>query len=378
MSSLSISQFFKKYVAMVIIVVMFLLTGTTTTIFSKSAYQTDGEGRYGDVHLFEKPLFFNWSMFLGMSFCLVIYLVQYHVVPLFVKDYKSEEESMTWKGYLLIIIPSLCDFVATYLMNFGLLINHCIYCHFFLYSTENKKIYVFEMVGVAIIVISLAIIGSAAFAPGAQDGSSGSDDGDPWYLVLIGIVLILLAQLSQAFQTIVEEQFLHDVKAPVNFIVGLEGLYGLIICTILMPIMNLDFLPDDIQEDTIDTFIMLGHSWLLIFFSVGYVVSVLLFNYTGMMITDYVNAMVRNVMEPMRMISIWALSVSLYYIDNTYGEKVGWFTFIEIAGFILLTIGFCLYTKVFKIKAIFKYPTPQPSEEGYHSIEGPDEEKKRR
>ncbi|EDR26212.1 hypothetical protein EDI_076280 [Entamoeba dispar SAW760] len=103
---------------------------------------------------------------------------------------------------------------------------------------------------------------------------------------------------------------------------------------------------------------MLGNSAALICITIAYVFSILAFNVTGMMITDYVNAMVRNVMEPMRMITIWICSVFLYYVvDPDIGEKVGWFTFIEVFGFIFLTGGFLLYTRVIKIPKLFKYPS---------------------
>ncbi|EKE40737.1 hypothetical protein ENUP19_0203G0044 [Entamoeba nuttalli] len=374
------NTFVNKYLVMTSIIVVFLLTGTATTILSKTAYQLKAEGKDNDVHYFIKPLFLNWAMFLGMTLCLILYFIQFHILPLFKKDLKSEKESMTWKGFLLMLIPAFCDFLATYLMNFGLIVvpssvfqmmrgSIIVFTAILAVFYRKHKMYVFEIIGVIIIVVSLAAIGSAAFCPGAQpdvvetssgDSSSNTDGPKvyPWYATLIGISLILIAQFLQAFQTILEEQFLHDIKAPVSFIVGLEGLYGLIICSIMMPIMGLDFIPKGLYEDTLDTFIMLGNSAALICITIAYVFSILAFNVTGMMITDYVNAMVRNVMEPMRMITIWICSVFLYYVvDPDIGEKVGWFTFIEVFGFIFLTGGFLLYTRVIKIPKLFKYPS---------------------
>ena len=76
-----------------------------------------------------------------------------------------------------------------------------------------------------------------------------------------------------------------------------------------------------------------------------------------MMITDYGNAMIRNVVEPMKMITIWITSVFLYYvIDESIGENVGWFTFLEIIGFLLLTLGFVMYTRILKLPKVFTYP----------------------
>ncbi|ELP89481.1 hypothetical protein EIN_391360 [Entamoeba invadens IP1] len=378
--------FYEKYLVMTVVITVFLLTGTATTILSKTAYQLEGEGVDGDIHKFEKPLFLNWAMFLGMTLCLFIYFFQFYVLPLFKKT-ETKKESMNWKGYLLMLIPAFCDFLATYLMNFGLIWvsssifqmmrgSIIVFTAILAVFYRKQKMYMFEIIGVLIIVVSLCLIGTAAFCPGAQpdtssnSSSSGSNDTYDWYFTLIGIVLILAAQFLQAFQTILEEQFLHDIKAPVTFIVGLEGLYGLIICSIMMPIMGMSWVPEVIAEDTKDTFVMLGNTLSLSLITVGYVISILMFNYSGMMITDYVNAMVRNVMEPMRMITIWICSVFLYYVvDPKIGEKVGWFTFIEVFGFIFLTGGFLLYTRVIKIQKLFKYPPPEPEKE-----EGKDDE----
>ena len=86
----------------------------------------------------------------------------------------------------------------------------------------------------------------------------------------------------------------------------------------------MDWMIADLYEDTKDTFIMLKNEPKLIGIVIGHVCFVFMFNLTGMIITDYVNAMVRNVMEPLRMITIWITSVFLYYVvDESIGEKVG-------------------------------------------------------
>ena len=62
------------------------------------------------------------------------------------------------------------------------------------------------------------------------------------------------------------------------------------------------------------------------------------------------------------MIFIWIVSVFLYYaVDETIGEKAGYFTILEVVGFIFLVIGFLLYTKVIKINKLFTYPTRETS-----------------
>ena len=77
------NNFIHENLKITIIFIVFLLAGSASTILNKTAYQTAAEGRDGDVHYFTKPLFFNWGMFLGMSLCMIIYVVQYHIVPHF-------------------------------------------------------------------------------------------------------------------------------------------------------------------------------------------------------------------------------------------------------------------------------------------------------
>ena len=230
------SFFTVRNIKIAIIITLFLVCGTASVILSKTAYQLKAEGSIeGEEHYFTKPLFFNWSMFLGMSICLVIYFVRYLILPRVSKRFTSNKEKMTWKGYLLILMPSCCDFCATYLMNFGLIVvpssifqmmrgSIIVFTAFFSVCYRKAKIRIYEIIGVAIIVFALAMLGTVTFFPDYDDGtadsssSSGSGESSAWYLVLVGILLILLAQLLQAFQTILEEQFLHDIKAPVEFV----------------------------------------------------------------------------------------------------------------------------------------------------------------
>ena len=374
----------KKYVPMITIITVFLVGGTGSTIMPKTAYQTEAEGKDGDVHYFLKPLFLNWCMFLGMTLCLFIYFFEYIILPCFKKTKKDEpvldidepvegeKKLMTWKGYLLMLIPALCDFLATYLMNFALIVvsssifqmmkgSIILFTAILAVIYRKQKLFGYEITGVVVIIISLVVIGSATLCPSYQDTADSSLAGSTTEetsvgSTLVGILLIFIGMFLQALQTIIEEQALHDISAPVSFVVGLEGIYGLILCSCMMPIMGMDWVPADLYEDTKDTFIMLGNNPTLIGIIVVHVCFVFMFNLTGMMITDYVNAMVRNIMEPLRMITIWITSVFLYYvIDESIGEKVGLFTILEIIGFILLAFGFLLYTKVIKIPKVFKY-----------------------
>ena len=49
-----------------------MIAGTASTTLSKVLYDTEAKGVDGDIHKFQKPMFTNFAMFLGMSCCLLI------------------------------------------------------------------------------------------------------------------------------------------------------------------------------------------------------------------------------------------------------------------------------------------------------------------
>ena len=262
----------KKHYKIILIIVMFLIGGTGQTIMPKTAYQTEYDARDGETAKFIKPLFFNWCMFVGMTLCLIIYIVQYCLYP-YIKNWTNRQkhieqldgeetpnkpQRMPLKSYLLILVCSLCDFLATYLMNFSLIIvsssifqmmkgSIIVFTAILAIFYRKQKLFGFEWTSVGIIVVSLVVIGSATMCPGYQEGvqtveeslSVSEEPNDLRFILLTigGIVFILIGQFLQALETVIEEQSLHDINAPVTFVVGLEGIYGLIICSALMPIM---------------------------------------------------------------------------------------------------------------------------------------------
>lgn len=101
------------------------------------------------------------------------------------------------------------------------------------------------------------------------------------------ITFVIIAQFVGAVASIVEEKLLHDVQASPILVVGMEGLWSLILCSfVFMPITQ--FIPgvegDGLHEDTIDTFHMLIQNKLLAGLMVAFFFCVFIFNISGMLI----------------------------------------------------------------------------------------------
>ncbi|ELP90439.1 hypothetical protein EIN_016680 [Entamoeba invadens IP1] len=389
-------------VLLILLIILFLSMGTCTTIISKTAYAAISETKDGKEMPFERPLFFNFLMFFGMFLALIVYFVITIVKK--VKKYFAnrnkevfgmnetqtlspepkesdpqtfgeieEEHKLSLKQVLIIFIPALCDFCGTYMMNFGLLYvpssvyqmmrgSTIIFAMFLAIFWRKQKQRAFHFIGVGLIILALILVGCSMFIPTGHstedsESSESATKAKAWYFYLIGIALIICAQFLHALQTIIEEILLHDIKADVWFIVGLRGFYGCICCIIFfVAFYFMKFLPEALRENIVDTLYLFAHSPLIIGLCVCYIFIILLFNFAGTAVIQYSNAMIRNILEPMRMITVWIVSVFIYYaISTNFGESIGFNTILQVVGFVLLVLGFLLYTKVIKIPCWFNY-----------------------
>lgn len=98
----------------------------------------------------------------------------------------------------------------------------------------------------------------------------------------------MFGQIIQASQTVIEEHLLQGIEIDSDFIVGCEGLWGLIYTgCIFMPIAQ--FVPGEegssLHEDTIDSFYMISHSVVLLILNLVSIVCLLFLNYGSMNVT---------------------------------------------------------------------------------------------
>ena len=365
-----------------------LLFGTATVVVQKFLFEQSANGRacYVNPHKFSKPWFQTNSMFIGMCLALVVYECQ---KCLFKKKQPIDEQQslMTngeitddvkkanneWKMYFYVAGPACCDLVATSLMNVGLLyiqasvwqmlrgsmvLFSSIFCAFIL----KRPHYAYMWWSVLLIVIALAVVGvSSVCSTGV--GKAGVSQGQ----VIMAIFLTIGSQIIQASQIVVEDFLLHDMTASPVLIVGLEGMWGTIItCTLFLPIIqNIGGEEGNgVHEDTLDTFQMIGDNPTLLGFTILYIIVILLYNVTGMFVTNITSAVVRTILEGLRTLCIWVVQLIIYYSilgtdygnkHSTLGEEWTDWSWMQLSGFFLLFTGMLLYNKIIRVP-FFKYP----------------------
>merc|ERR1712062_887130 len=131
----------------------------------------------------------------------------------------------------------------------------------------------------------------------------GSDDHDPQSL-LLGDVLIVCAQVIVASQMVYEEKFITKYNVPALKAVGWEGTFGFMtLATLLIPFY---FIPA-------------------------------FFNFAGISVTKEMSATTRMVLDSVRTLVIWGVSLAL-----------GWqqFQYLQLIGFASLVTGMCIYNDI--------------------------------
>jgi len=132
----------------------------------------------------------------------------------------------------------------------------------------------------------------------------------------VGVLLVILAQVFTATQFVVEEKFLGGYNLPPMQAVGLEGIFGVGILAIAMPIMYFGGgKPEDVSAvgnffDIRFAFDMFLKYPEIAVSSIGCVISISLFNFFGLTITKVMSATSRSTIDAMRTLLVWICSLS--------------------------------------------------------------------
>jgi len=190
--------------------------------------------------------------------------------------------------------------------------------------------------GIVFIVLGAAIVGVASMI--TPPDPSAKKPPNP----ALGAVFILIAQVFTAIQFIIEEKFVTGKNIPALQAVGYEGMWGLIILIIILPILNV--IPGDDNgyfQNTLDAFIQVGNNSALRGAVVGGIFSIALFNYFGISVTKFLSSSHRATIDAMRTVFVWAFFLAL-------GDEK--FNSLQLAGFFVLAFGSFAYNEIVLVR----------------------------
>jgi drug/metabolite transporter (DMT)-like permease len=354
-----------------------LLSGTLSTVVQKLILEQHGPGRdLYPPHKFSKPWYLTTVMFLAEVLAMVFYFISRaftresdQVVKAILDDSPPKPVRSNLRIYLLLGLPAICDLVGTALMSVGLLylpasvwqmlrgamiVFSALLHAFALKRTQHNYMWA----GVIIVTLALVIVGLAAVTSNGL-GGTGASRG----LIILSIVLTVGSQFIRAIQVILEDYYVHDAELSSYLIVGVEGIWGLVLTIgVFLPICqnigNVNNEGNGVHEDSLDTLRMLGNMPDLIGMSVAYMVAILGLNVAGMLVTEITNAVMRTILESMRTMCVWVVQLILFYAlrNSDYGHKhpgIGerWTmsSYMQLSGFVLLVTGMFVYNRTLEL-----------------------------
>ncbi|KAJ2712242.1 hypothetical protein H4R19_002855 [Coemansia spiralis] len=200
----------------------------------------------------------------------------------------------------------------------------------------------FQVISLVMVVVGVTIVGlSNIISPPASirelPGTEAADHAA--FKAVLGVALVLGAQVFTATQFVVEEKILSRYHLTPLRAVGLEGSFGAATVMAAIPVLHFAIgrthpggyfdAPSGLAQ-IIDN----PSVWQT---SLYIMVSIALFNYFGLSVTRYLSATSRATIDTCRTLFIWMSSLAL-----------GWeaFSWIQVVGFALLVYGTFVYNRV--------------------------------
>lgn len=344
-----------------VLALMMIVTGSINTLATKWADDAKSKGINDKVRPFNHPFLQAVAMFFGEFLCFLAYKGMYLYYKK--KDYTNEMMPDSVRGStsfspFIFLPPALCDMTATSLMYIGLILTSpssfqmlrgalIVFTGLLSVAFLGRRLKIYEWLGILLVICGLVIVGLSNII-------SGKDSQDhALNKIITGDLLIIMAQIITATQMIVEEKFVSGSNVSPLQAVGWEGIFGFSVLSVLLVPMYFIHVgkdifqnPDGQIEDALDGFVQIGNNWQVALGLSGTILSIAFFNFAGISVTKQMNATTRTVLDSVRTLVIWVISLILKW------EVFSW---IQLGGFIVLIIGMCVYNDILFRPTINKY-----------------------
>lgn len=324
------------------LIIGMLLTGSLNTILTKLQDSVCVDKCDTDTPIyFEQPIIQTLNMFLGEIVCLLwLFMYRSNSDYVLVKDNDTLDDTLDdtleppsrSSSYisLFFFFPAVCDSMSSTLMNLGLMFTSAsifqmlrgsmviftgIISTIFLQTKYNLN----QWLSLIVIFLGITVVGSSNL-----DNSTNNN-------TIIGIILIFSAQIFSAAQYVIEEKILLKYNVEPLLAVGLEGIFGLIIMTIISIIFQITYYIDTLKglQQLISFPALYGPS-------IGIILSISLFNWCGLCITKNISSTSRSTIDIFRTLIIWCISLTLQW------ETFKW---LQIIGFSIMICGIFVFNK---------------------------------
>ena len=362
-------------VLLYILIVLMVVTGSTNTIATKTQLKLKGKGLD-----YSHQWFITFGMFIGEMFSLIGYIVTMIQKKQKEKS-KINDESLITDGSedngnqheppkpeasnFIFASTAMCDLCATTLNTFGITyLSSSIYQMFrgfellfiMLFSKIflGNHIYRHHALGVGSVITGLFCVGLTAVL------YNGADAKNPY----VGMLFLFCAQFFSSTQYTIQEKLVKSYSVNSFQLVGFEGLWGALMYTLILFIFQhvncggwsatlRSFCIENEYgefrlEDTLFAFRQMGDNWKLMFAVITHVISIALYNFVGINLTQLVSSTARAIVDTVRTVFVWLFFLIPSPIRVEGGEEE--FHVLQFFGFILLIAGTLIYNEIVELK----------------------------
>lgn len=204
-------------------------------------------------------------------------------------------------------------------------------------------------VGVLVNTLAVVLVGLSSLIS-SPTNSSASGDTSP----IVGITFIVCSCFVQALQYVFEEKLMTGLDAvPPLFIVGMEGMWGFLLTTLVVyPLSSISSQPEYLS----DAITMLVSSGLIQSLVVFYMVSILVYNILAVYITYILSSVWHAILDNFRPTGVWGAGLFLFTITHgSFGESWGASSWLQLLGSCFLLVGTLIYNGTLRLPG-FEYP----------------------
>jgi len=343
----------------IVLALTMVVTGSLNTLSTKWADSLESENKYGKQSRFHHPYVQACGMFIGEILCLITFklLCCIHDMKKPTEGEGTNIELSTpslIKGNqkfnpFIFLPPAVFDMIGTSVMYLGLNLTYAssfqmlrgaviIFTAVLSIIFIKRKMEIYHWLGMFFIIAGLAIVGCTDMLGPQPPGGYSIDS------IILGDSLIVCAQIMTAAQMVFEEKYVSKYNVAALQVVGWEGIFGFSVLALLcIPFYFIKVGPpisgnqDGTIEDAPDAFIQMGNNWQIILAIVGNSLSIAFFNFSGVSVTKEMSATTRMVLDSVRTIVIWVVSISLKWQE---------FLWLHLVGFIVLISGMFIYNNL--------------------------------
>jgi hypothetical protein len=227
----------------------------------------------------------------------------------------------------------------------------------------KRKLFAFHWVAIVLTLVGIVVSSLKEIIEPSSSKEFQTTD------VLIGIALVLAGEFIRSMRTVLEEKLMKKLKYDALLVVGLQGIYALVLSVPALFVVNAIETSKGPLEDLQVTWNQFVSSSIVMGICFTTPITVPGLFVAGAYVTKLMSA-VHNALTTIITNSIvWILAVIVYFIDNKRGEKLIPLSSVQLVGFIIVLFASLMYDAIIRIPQIFYYPLDRAAASGAGSSE---------